>query len=246
MRDVSDCVTLAGLCRVTCHPALSARVLRRERLRLHTKVLPSRVHCAPETILLSINHLLHLTPSSLGRLLIRTLAQPSISFCHASLPSQPQAAVTNEGSFYRQGMVDPRLLKTYEFVALHVLCRLPQIAHAGLHKTFWPVMLNAGRRVPPAPRIDMPSIQTTPQSSRTWVQATMQAMLPAGLSLLHSFSHHGPRTLAAGRLDELVTSLPSPHPHQHPHHFQDRPSTAKLRPRCFLSFTSLLTLPGAF
>ena len=68
------------------------------------------------------------------------------------------------------------------------------------------------------------------------------------VKVLHSFSHHGPRILAAGPVDKFVTSLPGPNPHQHPHHFPDRPSsTTKLRPsRRFLSFTSLLILPRAF
>ena len=204
-------------------------------------------------------HSLHLIPSSLGRpsfrkcipgpgftlpqllplylpslhRLIRTLAQPSISFCHASLPSQPQAAVTNEGSFLRQGMVHPRLLRTYEFVTLHVLCRLPHIAHADLHNRFWPVMLNAGTRMHPAPRIDMPGIQTTPHSSRTWVQAAMQAMLPAwnSPSQFLSPSLHCP---ARTHTNILTTSRTGPL----------RPNS--VRPRRFLSFTSSLIIPRAF
>ena len=120
---------------------------------------------------------------------------------------------------------------------------VPHVAHcADLHKIFWPVMLNAGRRVRPAPRIDMPSIQTTPLRSRTWVQATCSQCPWNPPSQFLS-----PRFTDTGSLSprQVVTSLPGPNPHQHPQHFQDRPSTTKLRPSPALPLIYLIIDPSS-
>lgn len=146
-------------------------------------------------------------------------------------------------------MVHPRLVKTYRFVTLHVLHHLAYTAHLDLYKRFWSVMPNAGTRVPPAPRIDMPGIQTTAQSLRTWYKRPCKQYSPLGLLFLHSFSHHRHWQLVpwtSSSLHRPACTRTNILRGARPTAMTGPPRPNSVHSRRFLSFILLLNLPRAF